>query len=289
MLSMTGYGKAEYLDNGISLIVEIRAVNNRVFDFNCKMPRSFIAFEEKIRKTVGKFITRGRVDMFINFTDCSENSAQLDVNLEKAKSYYEISKTISENLNLSNDVSVTYLMKCPEVVVDNFTRDYSDLESTILETVDSACQNFNSMREVEGEKLFSDMITRLHVIEELVSKIKERAPLVASEYREKLRVRIEEILQDVKYDEARLLSEVAFYTDRVNIDEEITRLYSHINQFKEISKSNGCGKKLDFLMQEFNRESNTICSKSNDIEVTNYALSLKNEIEKIREQVQNIE
>ena len=145
------------------------------------------------------------------------------------------------------------------------------------------------MRKTEGEKLVNDMLSRMQTISGLAKEIAKRAPLVALEYKEKLKARIEEFLQDVKYDEARLLSEVAFYTDRVNIDEELTRLNSHVAQFKEIITTEGAGKKLDFLMQEFNRETNTICSKSNDIEVTRCALELKNEIEKVREQVQNLE
>jgi uncharacterized protein (TIGR00255 family) len=145
------------------------------------------------------------------------------------------------------------------------------------------------MRKIEGEKLVEDMLSRMDTISDLAEKITLRAPLVATEYKEKLRERIEEYLKDVKYDEARLLNEVAFYTDRVNIDEELTRLKSHVSQFKKIIRSGESGKKLDFLMQEFNRESNTICSKSNDIEVTECALGLKNEIEKVREQVQNLE
>lgn len=289
MLSMTGYGRAEYLENGISLTVEIRSVNNRNFDCSCKMPRAFIAFEDKIRKTVNGYISRGKVDVFINFNDLSEKPATLEVNLQKAVAYYQASESIAEKLGLNNDVTVSNIMKCPEVITDNSLTDYTELESTIIDTVKLACEKFNSMREIEGKKLLADMLARMNTIRELVEKVKERAPLVAQEYKEKLKNRIEEALLDVKYDESRLLSEVAFYTDRVNIDEEITRLNSHITQFENISKVTGSGKKLDFLMQEFNRETNTICSKSNDLQVTEYGLSLKNEIEKVREQVQNLE
>lgn len=289
MLSMTGYGRAEFCENGINLVVEIKTVNNRNFDFNCKTPRAFIAFEDLIRKTVQNYIKRGRVDLFLTFSDNREREVDIDVNLEKAVSYFKASEEISKKLNLPNDFSVSMAMKSPDVITDNSVLDVSEFEDVLKNTVANACQKLNDMRKLEGDKLVLDMLCRMDTIISLAEKITVRAPLVAKEYKEKLKNRIEEFLQDVKYEESRLLSEVAFYTDRVNIDEELTRLKSHVSQFKEIVKCDGAGKKLDFLMQEFNRETNTICSKSNDIEVTRYALELKNEIEKVREQVQNLE
>ena len=289
MYSMTGYGKAEYNDNGISLIVEIKTVNNRNFDLNCKMPRAFIALEDTIRKTVQTYINRGRIDLFVNFSDTREGSQNLDVDFERASAYYNASVKLAEKFNLNNDISVSQLMKSPDVIVDNTTSDLTEINDIVKEVVKNACINLNQMRKIEGEKLVVDMLRRMQTIKDLASKISVRAPLVATEYKTKLQARIEEALKDVKYDQARLLNEVAFYTDKVNIDEELTRLSSHIVQFTEIVKLDGMGKKLDFLMQEFNRETNTICSKSNDIEVTRFALELKNEIEKVREQVQNLE
>lgn len=289
MYSMTGYGRAEFVDNGIVLTVEIKTVNNRNFDFNGKMPRSFIAFEDCVRKTVGEYVKRGRIDLFVTFSDTREKDINLDVNLEKAVGYYKASQQIAEKLGIENDLTVSAIMKSPDVITDNTLTDYSEFESILKETVKNACIKLNEMRLIEGKKLVDDMLNRIDYIKELRDKIALRAPLVALEHKQRLKERIEEVLGDVKYDEARLLSEVAFYTDRVNIDEELTRLNSHINQFRDIIKGQLAGKKLDFLMQEFNRETNTICSKSNDIEVTNLALSLKNEIEKVREQVQNLE
>ncbi len=289
MLSMTGYGRAEYQENGVSLTVELKTVNNRNFDLNLKSPRAFIALEDVIRKTVQQYIKRARIDLFVNFSDTREKASVLEVNLEKAVSYYNASKAISEKLGLENDFTVSSAMRLPEVITDGAVSDVSEFSEIVCQTVKTACENLNQMRKVEGEKLVNDMLARMDVIEDLRENIKTRAPKVAEEYKEKLKTRIEDALKDVKYDEARLLNEVAFYTDRVNIDEELTRLSSHVNQFREIVKIEGAGKKLDFLMQEFNRETNTICSKSNDIEVTGYALSLKNEIEKVREQVQNLE
>ncbi len=289
MLSMTGYGRAEYQENGVSLTVEIKTVNNRNFDLNLKTPRAFIALEDCIRKTVQTFVKRARIDLFVNFSDTREKASVLEVNLEKAVSYYNASKAIAEKLNLPNDFTVSSAMRSPDVVIDGAVSDVTEFTDIVRETVKKACENLNAMRKIEGEKLVLDMLSRMDEIEALRANIIERAPKVALEYKEKLKCKIEEALKDVKYDETRLLNEVAFYTDRVNIDEELTRLGSHINQFREIVKRDGEGKKLDFLMQEFNRETNTICSKSNDIEVTGYALSLKNEIEKVREQVQNLE
>ncbi len=286
---MTGYGKAEYAEEGIALTVEIRTVNNRNFDFNAKTPRAFISLEDKIRKTVSQYVSRGRVDLFLNFADSTENSASIDVNLERAEQYALAAKKISEKLGVQNDCTVSVIMKMPEVIIDNSATDVEGLSERLLETVKEACEKLNAMRRTEGEKLVADMLGRMSEIERIAAAIKLRAPLVATEYKEKLRARIEEALAGVNYDEARLLSEVAFYTDRVNIDEELTRLSSHIAQFRKIVLTEGAGKKLDFLMQEFNREANTVCSKSNDIEVTSLALSLKNEIEKVREQVQNLE
>ncbi len=289
MFSMTGYGRAEYDKDGINLVVEIKTVNNRNFDLNCKIPRSFIAFEDLIRKTLQTYIKRGRIDFFITFSDRREKTAVLDVNLEKAKSYYDASKQIAEKLGLENDVTVSSILRMSDIVTDGMTVDVTEFENALTETVKNACLALNVMRKNEGQKLVDDMCSRMENIRCLTEKISERAPNVVNEYKENLRTRIQNALADVKIDEARLLNEVAFYTDKVNIDEELSRLSSHVSQFFDIVGKEGSGKQLDFLMQEFNRETNTICSKSNDIEVTKCALLLKNEIEKVREQVQNLE
>ena len=289
MYSMTGYGRADYSENGINLVVEIKTVNNRNFDLNTKIPRAFISLEDAIRKTVQEYVKRGRIDLFVTFSDTRENSSNIEINFDKAFGYYNASKQLAEKFNLDNDFSVAMLMKSPDVIVDNAAPDLTEINQIVKNVVKNACINLNEMRKIEGQKLVSDMLMRMDTIKGLSKSIKERAPLVAEEYKIKLQNRIEEALKDVKYDQTRLLNEVAFYTDKVNIDEELTRLNSHIEQFIEIVKIDGMGKKLDFLMQEFNRETNTICSKSNDIEVTRFALELKNEIEKVREQVQNLE
>jgi len=290
MKSMTGYGKAEYKENGIELTVEIKTVNNRYLDVNSKYPRSFAAFEDLIRNTVKNKLSRGRADVFINFTDNREKNKNLSIDTALAKSYYEASKKINEAIgNSLTNITLSDIIRFPDIIKMNDEDDDEFIKEPFENTVNKALDALNDMRHREGEKLKADMISRVDGIKETVNKIKEKAPKIAITYRDKLKIRMEEYLKDIKIDEARLLNEVAAYSDRSNIDEELTRLYSHISQFKKICEEDNAGKKLDFLIQEFNREANTICSKSNDIDVTNYGLNLKCEIEKIREQVQNIE
>ena len=290
MYSMTGYGKAEYNKDGLQITIELKTVNNRNLDIITKIPRVLIPFEDAIRGAIKDKLLRGRVDVYVNFSDKNDRNISLNVNQSLAKAYYKASCEIAESLGLENDINVTRLMFSPDVIIaDEDAGDYSDLKDVIIDLTNGALDALNEMRGVEGDKLVQDMCARMKTIEETVKKVKERAPKVAEEYKEKLSERIKTALADVNFDEARLLSEVAFFTDKSNIDEELTRLTSHIGQFYEIIKQDGAGKKLDFLIQEFNRETNTICSKSNDLAITNYGLSLKNEIEKIREQVQNLE
>lgn len=290
MYSMTGYGRAEHHENGVNLLIELKTVNNRNLDVNAKIPRAFICFEDAMRSLIKDNVARGRVDLYVSFSDTTEAETQIAIDESLAKSYYAAAAKLSEALNVQNDLSVSRLLFSPDVIKDDGGfKDYSGLKPVVLDLLQTALDNLNAMRLTEGKKLIEDMTTRMSTITSLVAKVKERAPLVAAEYKEKLKERITVSLQDVNYDEARLLNEVAFFTDKSNIDEELTRLSSHISQFYKIIESAQPGKKLDFLIQEFNRETNTICSKSNDLEITTLGLSLKNEIEKIREQVQNIE
>jgi uncharacterized protein (TIGR00255 family) len=246
--------------------------------------------EETVRNTVKNNLTRGRADVFINFADNREKDKNLMVDTALAKSYYQAALKISEITDNSiKTLTLSDILRFPDVIKTNDENDDEFLKEPLENTVLKAIDSLNFMREREGEKLKADMLLRLEDIKTTLSSIEEKSPLIALQYKEKLKNRIEEYLKDVKYDEARLLNEVAIFSDRSNIDEEITRLKSHISQFKKICEEKNAGKKLDFLIQEFNREANTICSKSNDIDVTNYGLSLKCEIEKIREQVQNIE
>ncbi len=292
MKSMTGYGKAEYSDNEFKLSVEIKTVNNRFLDLSPKYPRSFLALDDVIRKVVQKNIKRGKTDLYISFSRQGDATQTLEVDSGLALAYYKASRTILNEIgDLQDDYTLSSIMKAPDVVKQS--QDDLDLDklTAILQGVlQSACDSLDKMRVFEGAKLKADLLSRIDTIESIVSKIVLRAPNVAEEHRVKLENRLNQILSAVEVDESRLLQEVAIFADKCNIDEELTRLKSHISQFREIcNKGEDVGKKLDFLVQEFNREANTICSKSNDIIVTDNALLLKCEIEKIREQIQNIE
>ncbi len=283
MLSMTGYGRGEYKEGGIELTAEVKSVNNRYLDVSVKCPRIFIAFEDVIRAEVRSMLTRGHADVFIGLSD------KRDENI--ARAYVRAGGRIKELFpDIPSDVTVTSVLRYPDVIrpEENSSAD-GELLSALKSALKTALKNLNEMRSTEGAKLKEDMLSRMDAIQKLVGEVEKRAPLVAESYRAKLEAKMKKILEDVQPDEARLLTEVSLFADKSNIDEELTRLHSHISQFREICRETLVGRKLDFLVQEFNRETNTICSKSNDIEITRLGLALKNEIEKVREQVQNIE
>ena len=291
MQSMTGYGKAEYAENGITLTVEIKTVNNRFLDLIPKYPRAFVSLDDTIRKVVQSKIKRGRAELFVTYSDMSSGSKKLVINEGLCEAYVQAAKTLSEKYGIENDFTVVSLLKTSDCVAEEIGDDNSEKVGEILVgTLNEALDELVKMRKIEGDKLKNDILTRDDEVERLVGEIEKRAPKIKEEYESKIRERMAEILGSVDYDRGRLLQEVALFADRTNIDEELTRLKSHIAQLRNICKEEiDAGKKLDFLMQEFNREANTVCSKSNDVEITKYALALKNEIEKIREQVQNIE
>lgn len=290
MYSMTGFGKAEY-KNGYEITVEIKTVNNRFLDVLPKYPKSFVAYDDLIRKTVQSKITRGRVELFFSFSDTRDCEKTVNVDLPLAKAYYDASVKISDYLGIENDFTVGQIMRSPDVI--DFSNDSEDDEQalvTAIKTVlENALDNLNAMRKTEGDKLKNDLLAHVDEVEKLVNKIEQRAPIVAENFRKRIDERVRNILSATQVDEARLLQEVALFADKSCIDEELTRLKSHISQYRKLMELDTPGRKVDFLVQEFNREANTICSKSNDIEVTNDALLLKGEIEKIREQIQNIE
>lgn len=291
MFSMTGYGRGEYSGGGLEVTAEIKTVNNRYLDISVKCPKIFNASEEIIRALIREKLTRGHVDVYISYTDKRERAKTLYLDINAARAYVESAKTIkTEFPHLQDDFTVSSLMRMNDVLrqEDNYTAD-DELISALKTALGSALDKLNSMRETEGRKLADDMSARVDTIEKLVNGVRERAPLVAEEYKNRLQEKLKLYTESVNPDEGRLLTEVAIFADKSNIDEELTRLYSHISQFREIAKERLVGRKLDFLVQEFNRESNTICSKSNDIPITKLGLQLKNEIEKIREQVQNVE
>ena len=291
MLSMTGYGKGSYEENGIELTVELKTVNNRYLDASVKAPRVFAAYEEKIRARIREKMTRGHIDVFVSFKDKREKPTALTVDLALATSYVQSAKTLKAAFpELPDDITLSSVLRYPEVLKQEDVLALDETLVTALTTaLDGALDNLNAMRLIEGEKLKADMLSRMDTIESLVAEISLRAPEIAKEYREKLTARVKEYLDGAQIDETRLLTEVAVFTDKSNIDEELTRLRSHIGQFRSICEEGVVGRKLDFLVQEFNREANTTCSKSNDVTVTRLGLALKNEIEKVREQVQNLE
>lgn len=291
MLSMTGYGRGEYKNGGIELTVEIKTVNNRYLDVSVKCPRIFNAFEDIIRSQIREKLTRGHADVYIGFSDKREKERTVYLDEGAAKAYADAARRIKAMFpDAVDDFSVTNILRFPDVIK---TEDVSNADdeslSALKAALSGALEKLNGMRKIEGEKLKADMLARMDTIERLVAEIEKRAPLVAEGYKAKLESKIKKILDGVEPDEGRLLTEVAVFTDKSNIDEELTRLHSHVSQFREICKDTLVGRKLDFLVQEFNRETNTVCSKSNDLEITRLGLALKNEIEKIREQVQNLE
>lgn len=291
MLSMTGYGKGEYKVGGLELTCEIKTVNNRYLDVNVKAPRIFTAYEDVIRGIVREKLTRGHADLFISVKDKREKPSAFSVDLSVASAYVAAANTLREAFpNLADDVTLSSVLRYPEVLKqDEVAAADEELISALKEAVSLALERLNEMRAVEGKKLEEDMLSRVAFIERTVEKIEARAPKIKEEYQEKLTAKLKDYLEEVQPDEGRLLTEVAIFADKSNIDEELTRLHSHIAQFREICKEGIVGRKLDFLVQEFNREANTTCSKSNDVEITRAGLALKNEIEKIREQVQNVE
>jgi uncharacterized protein (TIGR00255 family) len=291
MLSMTGYGKGEYAEGGLELTCEIKTVNNRYLDVSIKAPRIFAAYEDVIRGTVRKKLTRGHADLYISLKDKRERESKLAPDLNLAASYVAAAKALKEAFpDLPDDVTLSSVLRYPEVLKQEDTVSLDEEMTNALDiALNEALDRLNEMRQVEGEKLKEDMLSRIDTIETLVNEISLRAPMIAQEYREKLTARVKEALENVNIDEGRLLTEVAVFTDKSNIDEELTRLRSHIEQFRNIANEGIVGRKLDFLVQEFNREANTTCSKSNDVTITRAGLALKNEIEKIREQVQNLE
>ena len=291
MLSMTGYGKGEYAEGGLELTCEIKTVNNRYLDVSIKAPRIFAAYEDVVRNTIRKKLTRGHADVYISLKDKRERPTALATDIALASSYVAAAKALKEAFpDLTDDVTLSSVLRYPEVLKqeDSYSLD-EEMTNALDIALNIALDKLNEMRAVEGQKLKEDMLSRVQTIEGLVGEITERAPMIAAEYREKLTARVKEYLADTQIDEGRLLTEVAVFTDKSNIDEELTRLRSHIEQFRAICEEGIVGRKLDFLVQEFNREANTTCSKSNDVTITRAGLNLKNEIEKIREQVQNLE
>ena len=289
--SMTGFGRAENLQENRKFTVEIKAVNHRYFDVTIKMPKKLSFFESTIRTYLKNYIQRGKVDVFITYEDFTEENVSLKYNEAIASQYLKYYRQMAETFGLKDDISVSALGRCPEVfTMEEQTVDEKEIWAVLEVALKEACENFVESRITEGERLKEDLFDKLDGMIKDVDAIENRYPQIMAEYREKLTMKVEELLGDAQMEEGRIAAEVILFADKICTDEETVRLRSHIESMREELLSGGSvGRKLDFLAQEMNREANTILSKANDLETSNRAINLKTEIEKVREQIQNIE
>lgn len=289
--SMTGFGRYENTTEKYKICVEMKAVNHRYLDLSIKMPKKFNAFESALRNLMKNEVQRGKVDMYITYEDYSAESANLKYNAALAAEYMAVFQQMSEQFGIANDVTVSMLGRCPDVLtMASAEADEEELWKILSEAVAAARDKFVASRVAEGEQLRADLLAKLDAMSGWVDEIEARFPQVLAEYRARLEDKVKELLGDNTYDENRILQEVAVYSDRICVDEEMVRLRSHINTMKEELRRGGAvGRKLDFIAQEMNREANTTLSKSGDLRLSDTAIALKTEIEKVREQVQNIE
>lgn len=289
--SMTGFGRASFENESKSYTIEVKSVNHRYLDINIRMPRALLTLEERIRKVIKDTINRGKVDVFVTFNSLSGNGGVAILNKELADSYIKCLKDLKNNYELIDDISVSLVSKFPEIIkINQPEEDIEEIWITISKVLDESLNNLIKMREVEGSKLREDILMKLNAIESSISNILVFSKDNVELYRKKLHERIEELTNGIEMDKNRVTQEVAIFADRACIDEEVVRLGSHINQMRETLSSNEVvGRKLDFIIQEINREVNTIGSKANNINITNVTINIKNEVEKIREQIQNIE
>lgn len=290
--SMTGFGRCEVSEGDRKFTVEMKGVNHRYLDANIRMPKKLNFFDSAIRTVLKQYVTRGKVDIFITYEDFTENQVALKYNESLAKEYLDAFKKMEETFGLENDIRVSTVSRCPEVLtMEEQSADEDELWKGLKKTLEGALKQFVETRGIEGENLKNDIIAKLDGMSEKVACIEVRSPEIVAEYRAKLEEKVKELLADTQMDEGRIAAEVVIFADKICTDEEVVRLKSHIAHMKETfaTEENGIGRKLDFIAQEMNREANTILSKANDIEVSNYAIDLKTEIEKVREQIQNIE
>lgn len=289
--SMTGYGRSQQTLDGREILVEIKSVNHRYFEFSARVPRAYGYLEEKLKSFLQGKVSRGKIEMGVTIYNIEGKDALIEVNSSIAKGYVDALRKANETLELKDDITLSNLIRLPDIfnVIKN-TEDEEAIWNDVKIVAEEALNSFVSMREAEGVKMREDVEQRLNYIEQLVEKVDERSPMVTEAYRERLYNKLSEILNDKKIDEQRILTEAAIFSEKTAVDEETVRLKSHINQFRSLLEINEpVGRKLDFLIQEFNRESNTIGSKAQDVEITKIVVELKSEIEKIREQIQNIE
>lgn len=291
MISMSGYGKGVAELNSMKLTVELKSVNHRFLDLNVKLPRTFNLFEELIKNQIKQSVARGHIDVFVNYSNEINQASVLKCDNSLIERYLNIANEIADKHNITNDISVKEILRMKDVLTEVETEtDDNQLKSLIDNALTIACGNLIDMRTSEGERIKQNILEKVDILKSIVANIAEYAPVQVQNYREKLLIRVQEALGDIAVDQSKLMNEIVFYADKVSTDEEFTRLYAHIEHFKEICLQDGAiGRKLDFIVQEMHRESNTIGSKCIDLSVTNYVVALKTEIEKIREQIQNIE
>lgn len=289
--SMTGFGRCEAVTDECKISVEIKAVNHRYLDLSIKMPKKFNYFEAAMRTLLKDYIQRGKVDVFITYEDYTEDQVSLKYNSTLAAEYMKNFEKMAEQFGLEDDVTVSMLSRCPEVLtMEQVPEDEEHMWAMLQEVLKGAAENFVETRLREGENLKNDLIGKLDHMLSMVDFIKERSPKILEEYRQRLGDKVRELLQNSTIDESRILTEVTVFADKICVDEETVRLRSHIEGMKkELLAGGSVGRKLDFIAQEMNRESNTILSKSNDLEISDQGILLKTEIEKVREQIQNIE
>lgn len=289
--SMTGYGRNKCEFDSREYTVEIKSVNNRYSDISIKLPRSISFMEDNIKKLISKSVTRGKVEVFISFINNSDKGRSIEINRELAKNYIDEMRKLANETNINSNIEVIDVMKMPDVLNTRLSEeDENIIAKEVTQCTEKAIENFISMRENEGDKIKEDLINRISSISEKIDKINAISTGLVSEYIVKLEKRINELLKPNVVDEARLAQEVVIYSDKCSVEEELTRLRSHISQFLGLlEKNESNGKRIDFLIQEMNRETNTIGSKANNLEITNYVVDIKTELENVREQIQNIE
>lgn len=289
--SMTGFGRCEVLKDSRKFTVELKSVNHRYLDVNIRMPKKLNFFETSIRTLLKSYADRGKVDIFITYEDLSQSQVSVKYNAALAAEYLKYLNQMAVEFSLDNDVRVSTLSRYPEVfTMEECSEDEDELWNGLKEALEGAFSQFVEMRTKEGERLKEDILLKLDLLSEQIRFIEERSPQIIAEYRTKLEEKMRELLEDTQIDDNRIAAEVILFADKICTDEEVVRLKSHIQHMKEtLEESNGIGRKLDFIAQEMNREANTILSKANDLDISNRAISLKTEIEKIREQIQNIE
>ncbi len=287
---MTGYGKANLSQKERKYEVEIKSVNHRYLDISVKMPRVLSYLEEEVKKEIASKVKRGKIDVFINFENSSTEGKEIKINTEIAKIYIDELKKLAKQENILANIEVTEISKFPDVLSIQNKQEDETIKNELLQTVSQATEKLVQMRAVEGNKIAEDLLVRIQAIQEKVKEISSLSTGLIEEYVVKLEGRIKEILKNQEVEEARLAQEVVIYADKCSVEEEVTRLKSHISQFEKLLKADeAIGKKLDFIIQEMNRETNTIGSKANNLEITKDVIDVKTELENIREQIQNIE